>query len=100
MTESKSSLIESLIVDHGSGMSGTVQISTPPERRSTMVTLASLSLHNVTQVTVEPPHHPGGQTYVMRKIVIETMEGEFCIDLFSKYVSIHSDDEPSLPITY
>ena len=36
-----------------------------------MVTLASLSLHNVTQVTVEPPHHPGGQSYVMRKIVID-----------------------------
>jgi hypothetical protein len=98
MTESKSSLIESLIVDHGSGMSGTVLIPTP-ERRSTMATYANLSLHNVTQVTVEPPHHPGGQSYVMRKIVIETMDGDFIIDLFSKYVSIDSDDEPSLPIT-
>jgi hypothetical protein len=99
MTESESPLIESLIVDHGSGMSGTVLIPTP-ERRSTMATFANLSLHNVTKVTIEPPHHPGGQSYVMRKIIIETMDGDFTIDLFSKYVSIHSDDEPSLPITY
>jgi hypothetical protein len=63
-----------------------------------MVTFANLSLHNVVNVTVEPPRHPGGAAYVMRKIIIETMDGEFCIDLFSKSVSIHSDDEPSLPI--
>jgi hypothetical protein len=94
-----SDLTESLIVDHGSGMSGTVLIPTP-ERRSTMATFANLSLHNVTLVTIAPPHHPGGASYVMRKIVIETDDGEFTIDLFSKSVSIHSDDEPSLPITY
>jgi hypothetical protein len=97
MTESD--LTESLIVDHGSGMSGTVLIPTQ-ERRNTMATFANLSLHNVTLVTIEPPRHPGGASYVMRKIVIETDDGDFTIDLFSKTISIHSEDEPSLPITY